>query len=121
LGPFVLGTKVLWKIVAQDRSLNASETSLVETTIVPPPATQAIIDNGVVQLGVHDVGNLNVSGGGPSSGTGTTFVGLRYLPTGAEATAPGCLCEGWGVADAISRVAGFANVAVDGVNNITPV
>jgi hypothetical protein len=47
-------------------------------------------------------------------------VGLRYLPTGAEATAPGCLCEGWGAADATSGTSGFANVSSDGgVNGMT--
>ena len=54
----------------------------------------------------------------PSSGTGTTYVGLRYLPTNAEATAPGCLCEGWGVADATSGVTGYADVSVGGVANL---
>ena len=29
--------------------------------------------------------------------------GLTFLPTGNEATAPGCLCEGWGAADAATR------------------
>jgi uncharacterized repeat protein (TIGR01451 family) len=82
--------------------------------------TQAIIDNGVVQIGIHREAQLNVPGGSPSSGTGTTVVGLRYLPTGAESTAPGCLCEGWGVADAISGVTGHANEAFGGVINITP-
>lgn len=83
--------------------------------------SQAIIDNGTVQLGVNAEGHLNVPGGSASSGTGTTRVGLRFLPTGAEATAPGCLCEGWGVADASSGVTGYANVATDGVVNIVPV
>lgn len=81
--------------------------------------SNAIISNGTIQLGVWDEGHLNVPGGDPSSGTGTTDVGLRYLPTGAEATAPGCVCEGWGVADAISSTAGFANEAIDGVSNLT--
>ena len=80
-----------------------------------------IINNGVVELGINNEGHLNVPGGTPSSGTGTTFVGLRYLFTEADGTAPGCLCEGWGVADAISGVAGFADVSVDGVVNITPI
>jgi len=48
------------------------------------------IDNGTIQLGVWNEGHLNVPGGPPSL-QGTTVVGLRYLPTGAEATAPGCL------------------------------
>lgn len=77
-----------------------------------------IIDNGTVQLGVHAAGHLNVAGGEPSSGTGTTYVGLRYMPTKAESTAPGCLCEGWGVADNISKVAGFANEAMGGIVNL---
>ena len=79
----------------------------------------AIISNGTIQLGVWDEGHLNVPGTVPSSETGTTSVGLRFIPTGAEATAPGCLCEGWGAADALSGVSGYANEAVDGVVNMT--
>src|ERR1051325_6694015 len=78
-----------------------------------------MINNGTIQLGINNEGHLNVPGGLPSTGTGTTTVGLRFLPTGAEGTAPGCLCEGWGVADATSGVAGFANVSVDGVRNLS--
>lgn len=85
-----------------------------------PPFGDAIISNGTVQLGVHSLGHLNVAGGAPSSGSGTTVVGLRYVPTGAESTAPGCLCEGWGAADAISGMTGHANED-DGVVNLTPV
>ena len=47
----------------------------------------------------------------------TTAVGLRYIPTNGEATAPGCLCEGWGVANAdgaTGTFAGYANIATDG-------
>ncbi len=43
------------------------------------------------------------------------------MPTNADGTSPGCLCEGWGAADAISGVTGSANVAIGGVQNITPV
>lgn len=81
----------------------------------------AIIDNGVVQLGVNDEGHLNVPGGLPSSGEGTTEVGLRYLPTGADAVSPGCECEGWGAADATSGVTGYANDSTGGAMNLTPV
>jgi uncharacterized repeat protein (TIGR01451 family) len=86
----------------------------------------SIIDNGTVQLGVHEEGHLNVPGGSVSLGSGeanpgTTDVGLRYIPTGAEGTAPGCLCEGWGAADADSLVTGYANEAINGVVNILPV
>lgn len=83
------------------------------------PHDSAIISNGLIQLGVNDQGHLNIPGGTPSSGSGTTFVGLRFLPTNAEATAPGCLCEGWGAADNITATTGYANVAVDGVVGMT--
>lgn len=80
----------------------------------------AIISNGTVMLGVHNEGHLNVCCGPASSGEGTSVVGLRYLPTGAEATAPGCLCEGWGAADATSGVTGYANQSSDGgARNLT--
>lgn len=60
-------------------------------------ATTALIDNGLIFLGIHDEGQLNAPG--PASASGTSFVGLRYLgPRGQEeATAPGCLCEGYGI------------------------
>lgn len=83
--------------------------SLISISLATGANAAAIIDNGTIQLGVDDFGQLNVGGGSPSSGTGTTTVGLRYLPTGAESTAPGCLCEGWGVADSILGLAGYAN------------
>lgn len=72
----------------------------------------AIITGGNVQLGVDSLGQLNIPGGTPSPVTGTRAVGLRYLPTGNEATSHGCLCEGWGVADAILGVTGYANNSV---------
>ncbi|MBI3922991.1 MAG: hypothetical protein HY318_16335, partial [Armatimonadetes bacterium] len=68
-----------------------------------------IINNGTVMLGINPAGNLNVDSEIPSSGEGDTALGLRYMPTGAEATAGGCPCEGWGVADATSLVSGGAN------------
>lgn len=58
----------------------------------------AIINNGTVALGVHNRGHLNYSG-----------TGVRHLPNKADALIPGCPCEGWGVADANSRIAGYAN------------
>src|SRR5205085_5913022 len=82
-------------------------------------ATSAIIDNGTIQLGVNDIGDLNAPGGTPSSGTGTTTVGVRYKPLNSDATAPGCACEGWGVADAGSGVSGWANQSA-GTSNVTP-
>ena len=100
-----------------DGATDAQELALGTDPCSPPPSAH-IITNGLVQLGVNDEGHLNVPGGAPSSGTGTTFVGLRFVPTGAEGTAPGCLCEGWGAADAISGVTGYANEEVDGIVNL---
>src|SRR6266850_4692799 len=79
-------------------------------------AAAAIIDNGTVQLGINSEGHLNVPGGTASFQNGTTDVGLRFIPTNGEATAPGCLCEGWGAANADAATvtfAGYANVFTD--------
>jgi hypothetical protein len=72
---------------------------------------KGIIDNGTVRMGVRDFGSLNVPNGPSSYGPygGTTTVGLRLLPDEYEATAPGCLCEGWGVGDGASGVSGWSN------------
>ncbi|WCL55354.1 PEPxxWA-CTERM sorting domain-containing protein [Gimibacter soli] len=80
-------------------------------SITLPAMGQAIIDNGTIQMGVDTMGQLNVRGGDPSPVTGTTYVGLRYMPTGNESTSHGCLCEGWGVADASTGMTGSANNA----------
>ncbi len=80
-----------------------------------------IITNGTIGLGVNQEGHLNLFGGPgipPSSG-GTAAYGLRDLRTGYEATAPGCLCEGWGASDGILDSA--ASVDTGGVRNITVV
>lgn len=81
-----------------------------------------IIDNGsLVQMGINPEGQLNVPGGTPSFQSGTTIVGLRYIPTNGEATAPGCLCEGWGVANADVTTGIFSAYADQdqGVFNLT--
>lgn len=90
----------------------------------PPDLIDPIIDNGsLVQLGPRSTGNLNEPGGTLSMpSASTTYVGVRYIPTNGEATAPGCLCEGWGVANAdgaTGTFSGYANAAVDGVQNLT--
>lgn len=100
------------------RKLLVSAAAGVLLNLAPNLANAAaIISNGTVQLGVNDTAELNVGGGTPSSG-GTTFVGLRYVPTNGEATAPGCLCEGWGAGDRLTGVSGYANRAVDGIQNL---
>jgi hypothetical protein len=81
---------------------------------------QAIVSNGIIKLGINAEGHLNIPGAGPLSVGGTSSVGLRFIrPIGElEYTAPGCLCEGYGVADGDGSLTGFANVAVDGVVNL---
>lgn len=79
------------------------------------------VTNGLIRLGIHPEGHLNVPGFDPSSGTGTTTVGLRYLPTGADALAPGCLCEGWGAADLLSGASGWGNESYGGTSDLTVV
>ena len=81
------------------------------------------IDNGTIRLGVNDQGHLNVPGFDPSSGTGTSTVGLRYLPTNADALSPGCLCEGWGISAEIFDFveSGWANEYWGGVGNLDTV
>lgn len=41
---------------------------------------------------------------------------MRDLRTGWEATAPGCLCEGWGISD--GTISGYANNAT-GIGGLT--
>jgi len=79
----------------------------------------AIITNGTVTLGVLDQGHLNVPGGPPAAGGGGTTVGLRSNATASDSTAPGCTCEGWGVAIASLGRFGNANSAVGGVQNLS--
>jgi hypothetical protein len=82
----------------------------------------AILSNGKIMLGVNPEGHLIVPGEVLSSGRlGAVDIGLRYLDAGGvqwESLATGCLCEGWGVADAASGVEGHASVDWDGVHNL---
>lgn len=73
--------------------------------IAAPAQAAAVLDNGTIQIGVNDLGHLNTGVSGDPLGIGA--VGLRYLPTSAASTEPGCLCEGWGVSN--GTVSGFAN------------
>lgn len=77
---------------------------------VGPLAGSAVISNGTVTLGVDDLGFALHSG-----------VGLRYEPTGAEVLWIGCLCEGWGAADAVTGLQGWASIHNGGVFNVLPV
>lgn len=89
-----------------------------------------IISNGTVALGIQDSGALNVGGTStiygpsftsPGSGTvgGTGVRGLFVNGTsGYEATYPGCLCEGWGVAVASLGIRGYDG---NGLSNLSGV
>jgi PEP-CTERM motif len=78
----------------------------------------AVIVNpaGTVALGVNDLGHLNFSGTTTSLNAGTIGVSLFDAAGNRgsgfyDGTAPGCLCEGWGVS-ANETFAGYANEAV---------
>jgi hypothetical protein len=67
-----------------------------------------VISNGTIELGLHEEANL-----------GYDWRGLKFNDTGADAINPGCMCEGWGIADTLSGVSGYANDATDaGANNM---
>ncbi len=68
----------------------------------------AVITSGPVTLGIGTLGNL---GDGTFGGTGLSLAGV------GDAIAPGCFCEGWGVAG--NGKSGYADIAVDGFVNLT--
>jgi hypothetical protein len=68
----------------------------------------AVISNGTVELGVNPEGHLDGAG-----------VGDLFVPTGGDALMPGCLCEGWGLADLTSNVSGWASVDDGGISNVS--
>lgn len=78
----------------------------------------ALIDNGTIQLGVDTRGQLNISTPSNPSATGLLVTGLRDKATKLEATADGCLCEGWGVAVQGTGITGYANNST-GTANLT--
>ena len=81
---------------------------LASTSVAAPAMAAGIITNGTIQLGVGDFGQLNFTG-----------VGLKDLRTGRESIAPGCECEGWGVANAADGTTGYANNSVGTANVVT--
>ncbi len=98
-------------------ALGAAALALLALLILAAPRADAgaIIDNGVVQIGVADSGNLIVPGGTPAS-TGVTAVGIRFMANNNEGTADGCWCEGWGAyyVDPSGATEGHANGAFSG-------
>ncbi len=100
------------------KAIIAAAGAAVAAGLASTAMAAAIISNGTVTLGVDNFGQLNVAGGTASPVTGTTSVGLRYVPTGNEATSHGCLCEGWGVGIGGTAIGGSANND-DGVSGLS--
>jgi hypothetical protein len=69
-------------------------------TLSSPALANVIITNGTIELGVRNLGNLGVGSRG-----------LFDARNSREVITPGCICEGWGVADAGNGTTGFANVS----------
>jgi len=119
--PIPDGGTYLCEVAKGAQVQNLSQFEVDETPLSGTPANcgsggTGIIGSGNIELGVNATGDLNV----PSSygsAQGTTTVGLRYLPTNNEFAGPGCLCEGWGVADAAAGIDGYADQA-SGVSGI---
>lgn len=93
---------------------------LALSTFASPAYAGAVIYNNnntslaTVALGVNNEGHLNFWGGDLPRNAGAMGLAYRFDDGFRDATAPGCLCEGWGVAVTRSdsfRAAGFANVA----------
>lgn len=60
-----------------------------------------------VALGVNDLGHLNTTDGNITVNASATGLATKIGGDWLDATAPGCLCEGWGVA--ADGVSGYAN------------
>lgn len=72
------------------------------------------VGNGVVSLGVNRLGNLVAA-------RDSATIGLRFEATGGDALSPGCACEGWGVADAMSGLTAYANESAGTSTNLRSV
>lgn len=90
------------------RATLLSAAALTCASVSTSASASAVISNGNISLGVLDLGNLGVDAPRPKGGAG---VGVYDNRNGLEATYDGCICEGWGVADAGNGTAGFANVS----------
>lgn len=132
MNPGAASERFPWLAVQPFRSLSACLFAVFGLLLVASPAAHAataegaVIFNGTVTLGVKAEGHLNYdctadpSGCPPASGTSVgATVGLRFAPSNLEAIATGCLCEGWGLADAASGLTGFANEDTGISPNIT--
>lgn len=92
----------------------------LSAVVLPAKAGVVIYNNtnpslATVALGINDAGHLNFRGGEIPGNASAMGLAYRFADgTLRDSTAPGCLCEGWGVAVTRSdgnRVSGFANEA----------
>lgn len=87
-----------------------------------PAQAQAIIQNGTgIALGVDTLGQLNVrdgTGGVSLTPSNSSYVGVYSFFLDADATSPGCLCEGFGIS--ANGISGFADNAT-GIGGLTSV
>jgi hypothetical protein len=79
----------------------------------PSAADSTVLDNGTLQLGLNDTGNLTVDDviigtfrAAPGQPTGLRLLHGDEPPL--EGVSGGC-CEGWGVADGGRRLTGYTN------------
>jgi hypothetical protein len=89
--------------------------AVIYNNINPTLATMA--------LGVNDAGHLNFSGGDLPANANAMGIAYRF-PDGSfrDATAPGCLCEGWGLAVTLAsgaQTSGFASIDNGGSGGLT--
>lgn len=106
--------------------------AIVGSTFAGTASAQAIIFNtgdaasANIALGVDSLGQLNINdpyGTTYTSNAGVTGLAKRFDDGSLrDATAPGCLCEGWGVSgtlvDTATAYSGYANNSV-GTGNLT--
>ncbi len=124
--PSVAGLAALLLCACQDsREPERHPLNVQDTRATSFREGATIITHGPIVLGINPEGHLNVASETVSAGLfGTTTVGLRYLATPDiqwEALGPGCHCEGWGVADAVTNVEGHASgsAGLGGISNVT--
>jgi len=104
------------KVRSSKRLVAAVALAIAAAGMAGTASAAAIISNGTVQIGVRDLGDLNVDGGTVANGSGTTIVGLRSVATNSDSTSPGCTCEGWGAGIVSLSRSGYANSSVGTAN-----
>jgi hypothetical protein len=107
-------------------ALAAVPATMMALTPMESAVAGAVLQNGQSWLGVNDAGHLNFFDPIINLNGGTDFYGIGRLGLG-DATSPGCLCEGWGVAVTLnlsdgstSRIAGYANEDSGGAFGLDP-